>query len=124
MDRIRQREWNVRALIGQHIRVGPNRFRVPDLCVFSRDRAIEPVFSKPPLVLIEILSKDDSLQSMEDRIDDYLNFGLPNVWIIDPAKRRAWVCTRGHFEEPKERILALPASEIRIPLDSLFAELD
>ena len=120
----RQREWNVRVLIAQRIRVRPGRFRVPDVCVLSRDQAIEPVFTKPPLVCIEILSKDDSLQSIEDRVDDYLNFGVPNIWIIDLAKRRAWVCSRGRFEEPEGRILAAPSSEIRIPLDSLFAELD
>jgi Uma2 family endonuclease len=119
--RNRRQDWNVRALPEQRIRVTSGRYRIPDVCILSHDQAIEPVFTK---VCIEILSKDDSLQSMEDRIDDYLNFGVPNIWIIDPAKRRAWVCSRGRFEEPEERILAVPSSAIQIPLDSLFAELD
>lgn len=55
---------------------------------------------------------------------DYLSFGVANVWILDPAKRRAYVCSRGRFQEPEGRILEVPSSEIRIPLDSLFAELD
>jgi Uma2 family endonuclease len=120
----RRQEWNVRVLPEQRIRVAPGKYRIPDVCILSRDQAIESVFTKPPLVCIEVLSKDDSLQSMEDRVDDYLNFGVPNIWIVDPTKRRAWVCSRGRFEEPEGRILAVSASEIRIPLDSLFAELD
>jgi Uma2 family endonuclease len=122
--RNRQREWNVRALPEQRIRVSPGRFRIPDVCVLSRDQELEPVFTRPPLLCVEILSKDDSLQSMQDRVDDYLSFGVPNVWILDPAQRRAYVCSRGCFQEPEGRILEVPSSEIRIPLDSLFAELD
>jgi Uma2 family endonuclease len=120
----RRREWNVRVLPEQRIRVAPGQYRIPDVCILSRDQQLEPVFTKPPLVCIEILSKDDSLRSIEDRVDDYLNFGVPNVWILDPVKRRAYVCSRGRFEEPQGGILEVPSSEIRIPLDSLFAELD
>ena len=61
---------------------------------------------------------------MQDRVDDYLNFGVPNIWILDPASRRAYVCSQGRFQEPEDRELAVPLSDIRIPLDSLFAELD
>jgi len=120
----RRREWNVRVLPEQRIRVAPGQYRIPDVCILSRDQQLEPVFTRPPLVCIEILSKDDSLRSIEDRVDDYLNFGVPNVWILDPVKRRAYVCSRGRFEEPQGGILEVPSSEIRIPLDSLFAELD
>jgi hypothetical protein len=61
---------------------------------------------------------------MQDRVDDYLNFGVPNVWMLDPAARRAYVCSRGRFQQPEGGVLEVPSSEIRIPLDSLFAELD
>jgi Uma2 family endonuclease len=63
--------------------------------VVSRDQAIEAVFTHPPLACIEILSKDDTLRSMQDRIDDYLELGVANIWIVDPVSRRAYVCTRG-----------------------------
>jgi len=31
---------------------------------------------------------------MGERVEDYLNFGVPYVWILDPHKREAWRCTR------------------------------
>jgi Uma2 family endonuclease len=39
--RIRAREWNVRVLIAQRIRISATRYRVPDISVFTRsaDRA-------------------------------------------------------------------------------------
>jgi Uma2 family endonuclease len=94
------------------------------VCIISRDQPIEPVFTRPPLVCIEILSKDDTLRSIEDKIDDYLAFGVGNIWVLDPVKRRAYVCTKGTFQEPAEGILAAPDSPIRIPLKDLFADLD
>jgi len=122
--RNRRHQWNVRVVPEQRIRVAPGRYRIPDVSVISRDQDKELVFTRPPLVCIEILSKDDSLRSMQDRVDDYLNFGVPNIWILDPAVRRAWVCSRGKFQEPENGVLEVPNSPIRIPLDELFADLD
>jgi len=80
--RARQREWNIRVLVEQRIRVAPRRYRIPDICVLDRDQPIEPVFTLPPLICIEILSKDDSLRDMQERVTDYLTLGVPSVWIF------------------------------------------
>ena len=123
--RNRQREWNIRALPEQRIRVSTGGYRVPDVCVISRDQTIEPVFTRPPLVCIEILSKDDTLRGMQERVDHSLRFGVTDVWILDPVLRRAYVCTPGGLQEPAGGVLqARAAAEVRIPLTELFAELD
>ena len=122
--RQRQREWNIRVLPEQRIRVSSTRFRIPDVCVISRDLEIEPVFTRPPLLVLEILSKDDTLRSMQERIDDYRAFGIPNIWVLDPVKRRAYDCTLGDFREPDNESIEIPDSPIRISLPYLFADLD
>ena len=122
--RQRQREWNIRVLPQQRLQVSPTRFRVPDVCVISREQALEPVFSRPPLLCIEVLSKDDTLRSMQDRIDDYRAFGVDHIWVLDPVKRRAYVCMHGDFREPEGEILEVSLSPIRIPLRDLFSDLD
>lgn len=122
--RSRQREWNIRVLPEQRLQVTANRFRIPDVCVISRDQIIEPVFTHPPLICIEVLSKDDTLRSMQERVDDYQAFGVPNIWILDPVKRRAYVCAGGDFREPAGGALAVASSPIRIFLQELFADLD
>ena len=48
--RARQRDWNIRALPEQRLQVSASRFRIPDVCVVSRNQPIEPVFTRPPLV--------------------------------------------------------------------------
>ena len=122
--RLRRQTWNIRVLVEQRIKVAAGRYRIPDICVISRDQAIEPVFSRPPMICIEVLSKDDTLRSMQDRVDDYTAFGVANIWIIDPVKRRAYVCTNHDFCEPTGGVLEVANSPILIPLDELFADLD
>jgi Uma2 family endonuclease len=122
--RSRRREWKARVLMAQRLQVASNRFRVPGVSVFSRTQPVEQVFTKPPLVCIEVLSKDDTLRSMQDRIDDYRAFGVPNIWVLDPTRRRAYICTHGDFREPEDGVLAIEHSPIRISLNDLFADLD
>ena len=69
------------------------RFRVPDVTVLRSDQPRDAIITVPPLILIEVLSKDDSLRSMQERVDDYLHFGVEHIWILDPALRRAYICS-------------------------------
>jgi Uma2 family endonuclease len=122
--RVRQHEWKIRVLPEQRIRVSATRFRIPDVCVVPREQEPEAVFTRPPLICIEVLSKDDTLRGMQERVDDYRAFGVPNIWILDPAKRRAYVCMLGDFREPSAQVLEVANSPIRIPLAELFSDLD
>lgn len=150
-----ERDWDIRVLVEQRIRVSPGRYRIPDVCVIDRSQPIEPVFTRPPLICIEILSEaqrgtcprrrtgqklvrsrrrgrapfcagsleDDSLRDMRQRVDDYLGLGVPSVWILDPASRKAYVCTPRAFQEPESGILEVTGSAIHVPLAGIFAEL-
>ena len=51
-------DWNIRALAGLRVPVSVTRFRVPDVIVLDRDRAIEQVITHPPLAVFEILSPE------------------------------------------------------------------
>jgi Uma2 family endonuclease len=117
-------DWNIRVLPEQRIQVSATRYRIPDVTVLSRAQLVEPVFTRPPLLLIEILSKDDTLRSLEERVTDYLDFGVAHIWIIDPGPQKAWAATRGKFEEPEAGVLRIPDSPLCLPLAELFAEAD
>jgi Uma2 family endonuclease len=61
---------------------------------------------------------------MQDRIDDYLAFGVPNVWVLDPVARRAYVCSRQGLREPEDGMLRASGTPIEISLPELFREMD
>ena len=122
--RQRQREWNIRVLPEQRIQVSASRFRVPDVTVISREQSPPAIFTSPPLLCIEVLSRNDTLNSMQARIDDYLAFGVPNIWVLDPLNRRAYVCKDSGNHELRNGELKVPESSIQISLQELFSELD
>jgi Uma2 family endonuclease len=119
---IRERQWNVWVLLEQRIRVSPTRFRVPDVCVFARDREIEQIPSTPPLVCIEILSPEDRWSRVENRIKDFLTMGVERVWVFDPQDRQVFECTTTGRREVLDDLLEAPP--VRIRVSELIAELD
>jgi len=115
--------WGVRVSTEQRLRVAPKRVRIPDVCVFEAGATIDPVPSTPPLICVEILSKDDTLGSLQDRLDDYLAFRVPNVWVFDPVQRRAYTCDRTGIHPVREGVIGVPETAIQLPLVEVFADL-
>src|SRR5687767_11337310 len=111
----RQRQLGVLTYVEQRIRVSARRFRVPDVCLM-RSEPPGQIFREPPHICIEVLSKDDSVASMQQRIEDYLTFGVRHVWLIDPTTRRAWSI------EAKDSILRATNPDVILPLAELFAD--
>jgi len=50
------------------------------------------VLVEPPLLVIEILSPDDTYSDTQERAEDYLRMGVSTIWIIDPKTRTGRVC--------------------------------
>jgi Uma2 family endonuclease len=113
----RRKQWGLRAVPEQRVQVSPTRFRVPDVCVVKGEPT-EQIFRTPPFICIEILSPEDRLSEMQQRVQDYLNFGVPYVWILDPASRKAFRSTPGALTEISE--LRTEDPEIVVPLQALF----
>jgi Uma2 family endonuclease len=120
----RARQWGIHVFPEQRIKVSAKRFRIPDICVVVGHEPEEQVFRAPPFICIEVLSKDDSLASIQDRIDDYLRFGVPYVWVVNPLNRRAWVFGIDGSREVKGGILRTENPSIEVSLAELFAGLD
>lgn len=116
--RSRSKEWGVYAVPEQRVQVSPTRFRIPDVCVVLGGRPKEQIFRTPPFICIEILSPEDRLSRVEERMSDYLHFGVPYVFLLNPEKRRAFRWTLEGMHEVKE--LRTENPEIVIPVTDLF----
>jgi Uma2 family endonuclease len=55
---------------------------------------------------------------MQERVDDYIAFGVPYLWILNPENRKAYRCTAEGMFEVKELRTESPA--IVVPLEALF----
>jgi Uma2 family endonuclease len=114
----RERSLQIFVLPEQRVQVKPTRFRVPDLLVLTAPPT-EQIITRPPFLCIEILSPDDRMAEMQERIDDYLSFGVRYVWVINPKTRRAFIYTPGEVREARDGVLTTENPEIRVALAEL-----
>jgi Uma2 family endonuclease len=113
-----RREWNVRTKTDLRVRVTPTRIRIPDICVLLPPAPYEPVLTVPPFLCIEVLSPSDNLTRVQKRIADFLNFGVPYVWLIHTETRQARVHTSEGATEVQDGVLR--AAHIEVPLYKIF----
>jgi Uma2 family endonuclease len=72
-------------------------FLIPDVAVFwPSPPALIPY--SPPLIAIEILSPDDRLNAVREKLQEYRAWGVAHVWLVDPHSRRLYTCDAGLTE--------------------------
>lgn len=119
-----EEEWRILARTEQRVQVSPDRYRVPDLCVTRAEEAFEDIVRAPPLLCIEILSREDAASEMLERIEDDRTMGVAMVWLVDPRRRVAsMVDAAGNINRVAEE-LSVPGTAIRLSLEELFAQLN
>ena len=121
---IKRAEWGVEVYPELRTQTQARRFRVPDVLVMRADNKFERYVTEPPLIAIEVLSPEDTLAGMRSKSTEYREFGIENIWIIDPATRIAYRYGNAALEEVQTGDLSVPGTPIRLVLNDMFAELD
>jgi Uma2 family endonuclease len=119
-----RRQWDIVAGTEVRVQVRPERFRIPDVCVQRRCDPHDAIVTTAPPICIEVLSPEDTISRMQERIDDYARMGVQHIWLIDPISRHAWVATADGSHARVGEAFAVPGTPIRITLADVFAELD
>jgi Uma2 family endonuclease len=114
---IHEREWQVQTATEWRTQVSDTRVRIPDV-VLVRQGPQADVLSNPPVLIVEVLSPDDTYSDTQKRADDYLRMGVQTIWIIDPATRTGRVCSGRSWVEAAR--LEVAGSPIYVELASLF----
>jgi Uma2 family endonuclease len=113
----KKRPW---AGVEVRIQVKKTRFRIPDVTVMAGSKPAERIIRRSPAVAVEVLSPDDRAGDLEEKINDYLAFGIPYVWVINPETRRAYVHTPKGSHEAKDGILRAENAGLEVPLAEIF----
>jgi hypothetical protein len=101
------------------MRVAPGRVRIPDVVVCEIPIPDEEVFTSPPYLCVEVLSPEDTMSSMQERIDDYLAFGVANIWVVDPWKYRGWTVDADGWAA-ESLMMRTRDGIVEMPLDGVF----
>jgi Uma2 family endonuclease len=116
-----EKGWSVKVATEQRVQVSPTRVRIPDVMLAPRGPQPE-VAVDPPVLVVDILSPDDSYTETQSRSADYLHMGVPCVWIIDPTSRTDRQCIGVAWTAADT--LVVPGTKIQVNLLELFADLD
>jgi Uma2 family endonuclease len=120
----RRQQWKAYVFPEQRIQVGPTRFRIPDVCVYVGTKPGEQIFTTPPFICIEILSPEDRMERVQQRVDDHLSFGVRYIGVINPRNRCAWTYSKTGSSEVLDGILRTENPDMEIPLAEIFAGLE
>jgi Uma2 family endonuclease len=100
------------------VRVGERRYRVIDLAVYAGGPPTELVPASPSLIAIEILSPDDRMAEMLDKLREYRRWGVRHVWLVDPDARVLYSFTEDGLKETPR--LAIPEFSTELSREQVF----
>jgi Uma2 family endonuclease len=103
------------------VQVKRTRFRVPDVCVAQDPRPERGILTSPPFLVVEVLSKDDRVDDLQEKIDDYLACGVKYIWVVNPRTRRGYLHTSEGSHEAKDGVLRTKDPEIAVPLSEVLS---
>jgi Uma2 family endonuclease len=115
-----EKAWGAQVVTEQRVRVSPTRVRIPDVALLTFG-AQPDVIVDPPLLVIEILSPDDSYSDTEERARDYRAMGVKTVWIINPKMRTGRMCVGKEWVEAAR--LEVKGTPLYLNLTDIFSQL-
>jgi Uma2 family endonuclease len=114
----RHKETGLLPIPELRMRLRPGKYRIPDV-LLTRGKPDEQILTKPPLLCIEILSPEDRLSRVNARVQEYLDFGVAVVWVVDPIDKTVWIYRKTGMEQAHGSV-KLDGTEIEVPFSEIF----
>ena len=111
-----------RAYPSLRIKVAADNFRVPDVTILSRTAPREQIVIQPPLAAFEILSPEDSMTAILEKLEAYEQMGIPAIWVINPRKPEYYRYSSGQLTPTA--VFELPGSTFTVPMTQIAALVD
>ena len=97
------------------------RYRLPDISVLLQAPKTKYLLDAA-FIAIEILSEDDRMSQMLERLEEYDHFGVPNIWLIDPRLQKISTYANGVLTEVRSDIVATADPRLEITRAEIFQQ--
>ena len=84
------------------------------------ERPSADVLEDAPFLAIEILSRRDEMTEVLEKLEEYVAAGVPNVWLVDPRKKKVYTFSAHRLEELLDSQAVTEPPHIRLELDEVF----
>jgi Uma2 family endonuclease len=115
-----EKAWGAQVVTEQRVQVSPTRVRIPDVALLTLGSQPDVIID-PPLLVIEIMSPDDTYSDTQERAQDYRKMGVETVWIIDPKTRSGRMCSGAEWVESAR--LEVKRTPLYVNLPDIFSQL-
>lgn len=102
--------------IEPRIRLRSGRYVIPDVAVFWPSEPNPGLPEERPLIVVEILSPDDRMSDVIDKLTEYHDSGIPHIWLADPSHKAFYI-----FRDGLHQVESALVPEVNLELR--FAEL-
>ena len=95
------------------------RYRLPDVCVLLEAPKTKFLLDAAFLA-IEILSEDDPMSRMMEKLEEYNEKGIRHIWLIDPRLQTVSVYADGALREVRETVVATADPRLELSREEIF----
>jgi Uma2 family endonuclease len=99
------------------------RFRLTDVCALLHPPKTKCLLDAAFLA-IEILSEDDRMTRIMEKLEEYAQKGVPNIWLIDPRLRTMSVYSQGALQEVRGDVIATGDPRLELTRQEIFMQVD
>jgi Uma2 family endonuclease len=99
---------------------GKRAWLQPDVSIPYRDQPRGDYLESAPALAVEVISKSNTAEQMDRKVNIYLSNGGVEVWLVYPKTRCVWVYREGHAEEFQSVLRSSLLPGLEIDLKQLF----
>jgi len=118
---LRSKYPHLKVLPELRSQVRETRFRLPDVCVLLQ-APTGKVLTDAPLIAIEILSEEDRMSRLIEKLAEYATKGTPNIWVFDPRLRKMFRFHANALEEITGDTITTDDRAIELSREEIFRD--
>jgi Uma2 family endonuclease len=116
---LRRKYPNIKVVPELRSKVTGTRYRLPDVCVTLRDPHTR-VLMEAPYIAIEILSEEDRVSRLIEKLKEYAAMGAPNIWVFDPRLKQMFVFHGNSLQEIEGDTISTGEPRLELTRDEIF----
>ncbi|MBZ5726138.1 MAG: Uma2 family endonuclease [Acidobacteriia bacterium] len=118
---LRRKYPGIKVLPELRSRVSNTRFRLPDVCVTLHFPEAK-VLLEAPFVAIEILSEDDSMTRVIEKLKEYAAIGTRHIWLFDPRLKQMFTFQGNSLREVESDVISTGDPRLELTREEVFQQ--
>jgi Uma2 family endonuclease len=118
---LRQKYPNIKVVPELRAKVTGTRYRLPDVCVTLRDPHTR-VLMEAPYIAVEILSEEDRVTRLIEKLKEYAAMGVPNIWVFDPGLKQMFVFHGNSLQEIEGDTISTGEPRLELTREEIFQD--